>query len=42
MKRKIVLCLIITRTSFHAAFADGTELPHASDSIQVLNQDNLK
>lgn len=28
--------------SFHAAFADGTELPHASDSIQVLNQDNLK
>ena len=42
MKRKIVLCLIITRMSFHAAFADGTELPHASDSIQVLNQDNLK
>lgn len=42
MKRKIVLCLIITRMSFHAAFADGTELPHASDSIQLLNQDNLK
>ena len=42
MKRKIVLCLIITRMSFHAAFVEGTELPLALVSILVLNQDNLK
>ena len=35
MKRKIVLCIIITLMSFHAAFADGTELSEVTMSSQV-------
>ncbi len=35
MKRKIVLCIIITLMSFHAAFADGTELSEVTISSQI-------
>ena len=35
MKRKIVLCIIITLMSFHAAFADGTELSEVTMSSQI-------
>lgn len=35
MKRKIVLCIIIMLMSFHAAFADGTELSEVTISSQI-------
>ena len=35
MKRKIVLCIIITLMSFHAAFADGTKLSEVTMSSQI-------
>ena len=35
MKRKIVLCIIITLMSFHAAFADGTKLSEVTISSQI-------
>ena len=35
MKRKIVLCIIITLMSFHAACADGTKLSEVTISSQI-------
>ena len=35
MKRKIVLCIIITLMSFHATFAEGAELSEVTISSQI-------